>query len=114
VLGRRGVLSLNAVGGMSKLPEIEEHMTDVMQLVAFNQGERYADFQPGVDKVLFKGFTAAEIRAALHGQETVAAPSAAGPHHAPASAELGLDLGHGDTLDLAGVAHLGHDDIVIG
>lgn len=50
ILGRRGVLVLNAVAGMEQLPEIRRDMQTVIGFVDFNQGHRYADFVPGVDK----------------------------------------------------------------
>ncbi|HSU17835.1 DUF2167 domain-containing protein [Longimicrobium sp.] len=57
VLGRRGVLSLNAVAGMSQLPEIERDMQGVLGFVDFNEGHRYADFTGG-DKVAAYGIGA--------------------------------------------------------
>ena len=51
VLGRKGVLILNAVGGMDKLPEINEKIAAVLSSIEFNQGNKYADFNPSVDKV---------------------------------------------------------------
>jgi uncharacterized membrane-anchored protein len=50
ILGRRGVLVLNAVAGMDQLPAIERDMQTVIGFVDFNQGHRYADFVPGADK----------------------------------------------------------------
>ena len=58
VLGRRGVLVLNAVGDIDQLVEVEQGMTEVMGFVAFNDGHRYADFRPGVDKVAAYGIGA--------------------------------------------------------
>ena len=51
VLGRKGVLILNAVGGMDKLPEINEKIAAVLSSIEFNQGNKYADFNPSADKV---------------------------------------------------------------
>ncbi|HKC47768.1 MAG TPA: DUF2167 domain-containing protein [Gemmatimonadales bacterium] len=50
VLGRRGVLVLNAVSSMNALPEIAKSMQNVIGFVDFNQGHRYQDFIPGADK----------------------------------------------------------------
>jgi uncharacterized membrane-anchored protein len=50
VLGRRGVLVLNAVSSMNALPEIAKSMQNVIGFVDFNEGHRYADFIPGADK----------------------------------------------------------------
>lgn len=46
LLGRRGVLVLNAVAGMSQLAEIEQATPHVLSAVDFNPGSRYADFDP--------------------------------------------------------------------
>ncbi|HET9708860.1 MAG TPA: DUF2167 domain-containing protein [Gemmatimonadales bacterium] len=50
VLGRRGVLVLNAVSSMNALPEIAQSMQNVIGFVDFNAGHRYQDFIPGADK----------------------------------------------------------------
>lgn len=57
VLGRRGVLSLNAIAAMPMLPGIERDMQQVLGFVDFNQGHRYADFTRG-DKVAAYGIGA--------------------------------------------------------
>jgi uncharacterized membrane-anchored protein len=57
VLGRRGVLSLNAVAAMPMLPAIERDMQGVLGFVDFNDGHRYADFTSG-DKVAAYGIGA--------------------------------------------------------
>jgi uncharacterized membrane-anchored protein len=54
-LGRRGVLSLNAVASMSQLKTIEKDMQQVLGFVEFNQGHRYGDYVAGVDKVAAYG-----------------------------------------------------------
>ena len=58
VLGRRGVLVLNAIASMSQLETVEGEMGDVLGLVEFNPGHRYADFVPGTDKVAAYGIGA--------------------------------------------------------
>jgi len=55
VLGRRGVLVLNAIAGMKQLPEITEKMQKVITFVDFNEGHRYAEFKPGVDRIAAYG-----------------------------------------------------------
>ena len=50
VLGRRGVLVLNAVAGMDQLPSIKGDMQKVLGFVEFNAGHRYADFVSGTDR----------------------------------------------------------------
>jgi uncharacterized membrane-anchored protein len=57
-LGRRGVLSLNAVGAISQLNDIEHDMQSVLGLVEFNEGHRYSDFLPGTDKIAAYGIGA--------------------------------------------------------
>lgn len=44
-------LGLDAVAGMSELAEIENQTPDILKMVDFDQGNRYADFDPHVDKV---------------------------------------------------------------
>lgn len=58
VLGRRGVLVLNAVAGMSQLAQIEKAMPEVIAFASFNEGHRYADFEPGKDRMAAYGIAA--------------------------------------------------------
>lgn len=58
VLGRRGVLVLNAVAGMELLPNVRTSMQQLLPMVEFNPGHRYADFLPGKDKVAEYGIGA--------------------------------------------------------
>lgn len=58
VLGRRGVLVLNAISSMAQLPMIDEKMQEVLAFVDFNDGHRYTDFNPSVDKVAAYGLGA--------------------------------------------------------
>ena len=58
VLGRRGVLDLDAVAGMNQLPEIEKRTPEILNMVDFDQGNRYADFDPKIDKVAKYGIAA--------------------------------------------------------
>lgn len=55
VLGRKGVLELNAVAGMSQLASVQTEMERVLPRAEFGDGSRYADFNPGVDKVAAYG-----------------------------------------------------------
>lgn len=48
-LGRKGVLSMNAVAGMSALPEVKRGMEVLLAAVEFGQGNRYEDFDSSVD-----------------------------------------------------------------
>ena len=58
MLGRRGVLVLNAVAGMSQLPEIETAAPAVLAMVDFQEGHRYTDFNASTDKVATYGLAA--------------------------------------------------------
>lgn len=51
ILGRKGVLVMNAVSGMKQLPQVEKSMQQVLAFTEFKQGHRYSDFDSGVDKV---------------------------------------------------------------
>lgn len=55
ILGRKGVLVLNAVSSMEDFPAVREGMQPLMQEVEFEQGHRYADFDPKIDKVAAYG-----------------------------------------------------------
>jgi len=50
VLGRAGVLDLNVIGGIDQLAMIDGRINDILAMVAFNSGNTYAEFKPGVDK----------------------------------------------------------------
>jgi len=50
ILGRRGILQLNAVAAMSQLDEIERESIALLPSVNFNAGHRYADYVHGSDK----------------------------------------------------------------
>jgi len=58
VLGREGVLELNAVAGMSQLEAVKESMKQVVGFADFTQGNRYADFNADTDKVAAYGLAA--------------------------------------------------------
>ena len=58
MLGRHGVLVLSAVAGMDQLDEIQQQVPQILGMVNFNTGNRYADFDPKVDKVAAYGLAA--------------------------------------------------------
>jgi len=58
VLGREGVLVLNAVAGMSQLGQIKREMKDVLSFSNFTDGNRYEDFNASTDKVAEYGLAA--------------------------------------------------------
>jgi uncharacterized membrane-anchored protein len=55
VLGRRGVLELNAVSSMSQLDEIRRRSASLLGAIEFNPGHRYEEYVPGVDKAATYG-----------------------------------------------------------
>jgi len=57
VLGRRGVLVLNAVAGIDQLSAIRSQTRDVLAAVDFNEGHRYTDYLPSTDKAAAYGIT---------------------------------------------------------
>jgi uncharacterized membrane-anchored protein len=50
-LFRKGVLVLNAVAPIEQLAEVEVRMPEIMSMVNFTAGNRYADYQEGNDTV---------------------------------------------------------------
>jgi uncharacterized membrane-anchored protein len=50
LLGRKGVLSLNMITGMSKLEETRKAAAKFAGAAEFQPGSRYADYQAGTDK----------------------------------------------------------------
>lgn len=51
VLGRKGVLILNAVGSMDQLPIVNQNINNVLSSVDFSSGYKYAEFDPKLDDV---------------------------------------------------------------
>lgn len=58
MLGRRGVLVLNAVASMDQLKEVEAATPDLLRMVDFQDGHRYADFTKSTDKTATYGLAA--------------------------------------------------------
>lgn len=58
VLGRRGVLVLNFIANMEQKPLIDSNLESVLALAEFDEGSRYSDFDPDVDKVAAYGLGA--------------------------------------------------------
>ncbi len=58
VLGREGVLVLNAVAALDQLDQIRSEMKQVTAFTNFNAGHRYADFDASTDKVAEYGIAA--------------------------------------------------------
>ena len=58
VLGREGVLVLNAVSSMSQIAEIKKEMKNVTAFTEFTPGNRYTDFDSATDKTAEYGLAA--------------------------------------------------------
>ncbi|WP_437497153.1 DUF2167 domain-containing protein [Sorangium sp. So ce1099] len=58
VLGRKGVLELNAVSGMKQLATVRSEMQSVLKFVEFKSGNRYEDFNEDIDHVAAYGIGA--------------------------------------------------------
>jgi uncharacterized membrane-anchored protein len=55
LLGKEGVLVLNAVSSMSALPQVEKDMKQVLAFTDFQPGHRYSDFNPSTGRVAAYG-----------------------------------------------------------
>lgn len=51
VLGRRGVLSLQAISAMDQLDSVNNHINDMLAMVTFNEGHAYKDFDSNTDEI---------------------------------------------------------------
>jgi len=58
VLGRKGYLNLNAISQMAVYDDVKADVPHVLNAVHFSEGNTYADFTPGVDKVAAYGIGA--------------------------------------------------------
>jgi uncharacterized membrane-anchored protein len=67
ILGRHGVLVLEAIAGMSQLDEINQKTPEILAMVDFQPGNTYAEFDPKVDKVAEYGLATLVAGGALAG-----------------------------------------------
>ncbi|MEB0046235.1 MULTISPECIES: DUF2167 domain-containing protein [unclassified Pseudomonas] len=58
VLGRKGVLELNAVASMADLQTIKQELPKVIAFTNFTDGNLYSDYSPGTDKLATYGLAA--------------------------------------------------------
>lgn len=58
VLGREGLLSMNAVASMEQLPQIRTDMKSLIEVAEFNEGYRYAEFNSKTDRLAEYGLGA--------------------------------------------------------
>ncbi|MEO6098319.1 MAG: DUF2167 domain-containing protein [Fibrobacteria bacterium] len=57
ILGRKGVLVLNAISAMSDLPAVKAGLDPILAAVDFQEGHKYSQFDPKLDKVATYGIT---------------------------------------------------------
>jgi uncharacterized membrane-anchored protein len=67
ILGRRGVLVLSVLGGMSQLQQINDAAPKIIAMVDFQPGNTYAEFDPKIDKVAEYGLATLIAGGALAG-----------------------------------------------
>ena len=58
ILGRKGVLVMNAVAGIGQLSRVEQDMQQVLAFTNFVPGQRYADYDGATDKLAAYGLGA--------------------------------------------------------
>ena len=51
ILGRRGILVVEPIARMQELDEVTTAAPQILNMIEFNQGNRYAEFNPKTDKV---------------------------------------------------------------
>ena len=51
ILGRKGVIVLNAVASMLQLPDVKQNVEPVLASFSYSDGNTYADFNPELDEV---------------------------------------------------------------
>lgn len=57
-LGRKGYLTMNVIGAMKDLPEVNTDLNDFLSSVSYTDGNRYADFDSNIDEVAAYGIGA--------------------------------------------------------
>jgi len=55
ILGRRGYLSMNAIGAMDDLDLVKANIDPILASVNFNDGNAYGDFNPDIDEIAAYG-----------------------------------------------------------
>jgi uncharacterized membrane-anchored protein len=58
ILGRKGILSLNAVAQMSELSLVKRDISKVLNIAEFTDGNKYTDYNSSVDKIAVGGIAA--------------------------------------------------------
>lgn len=55
ILGRKGYLNMNAIGDIDVLPVFKNDINEILASVEFNEGHKYSNFDPDIDKVAAYG-----------------------------------------------------------
>ncbi|MEP0266209.1 DUF2167 domain-containing protein [Dokdonia sp.] len=55
VLGRKGFITLNVIGDMSVLSDVQQNIDPILTSTTFNAGNQYSDFNPDIDEVAAYG-----------------------------------------------------------
>ncbi|TGM76195.1 DUF2167 domain-containing protein [Leptospira levettii] len=55
ILGRKGIFELNAISDIEKLKLVQSDIPAILASTEFNDGEKYSDYSPGVDKMAAYG-----------------------------------------------------------
>jgi uncharacterized membrane-anchored protein len=58
ILGRKGMLSMNAVANMSELSLVKRDISKVLGIAEFTAGNKYTDFDSNIDKIAVGGIAA--------------------------------------------------------
>ncbi len=57
-LGRRGYITMNVIGGMEDLAEVNQDLDGILSSVEYTEGHRYEDFDSSIDEVAAYGIGA--------------------------------------------------------
>jgi len=58
ILGRKNILELTAISNLNQFPDVKDKMPSILQSVNYEQGNRYVDFDPKIDKTAGYGLAA--------------------------------------------------------
>jgi uncharacterized membrane-anchored protein len=51
ILGRKGIMSINAVASIDQLSEVKNHIDPILSSFTYAEGKQYNDFNPDIDEV---------------------------------------------------------------
>jgi uncharacterized membrane-anchored protein len=51
ILGRKGILSMNAIASMNEMPLVKRDIDKVLHMASFTEGNKYSDFDSNIDEV---------------------------------------------------------------